>query len=83
MPYRQDIFVLGHYYHIYNRGAGKERLFFNPNNYEYLLKLVQRYYRKYGIAIIAYCLMPNHYHFLLRQETEEPLFKFINVIFNA
>ena len=35
------------------------------------------------MTIIAYCLMPNHYHFLLRQELGEPLSKFINVLFNA
>ena len=27
--------------------------------------------------------MPNHYHFLLRQETDQTLSKFINVLFNA
>jgi len=83
MPYRGDIFAVGQYYHIYNRGAGKQPLFFNPGNYEYFLRLVKRYDHKYGATVIAYCLMPNHYHFLLRQETDEPLSKFINVLFNA
>ena len=54
----------GGYYHIYSRGAGRGRIFFN---YEYLLRLVKRYRARYGVAVIAYCLMPNHYHFLLRQ----------------
>ena len=35
------------------------------------------------MAVIAYCLMPNHYHFLLRQETEILLSKFMQVLFNA
>ena len=83
MPYRGNIFTAGQYYHIYNRGAGKQPLFFNSGNYEYLLRLVKRYSPKYGATFIAYCLMPNHYHFLLRQETDEPLSKFINVLFNA
>jgi len=83
MPYRGDTFTSGQYYHIYNRGAGKGLIFFNEGNYEYLLGLVKRYYQKYGATVIAYCLMPNHYHFLLRQETEEPLNKFIRVMFNA
>ncbi|MGB9752939.1 hypothetical protein [Roseiflexus castenholzii] len=38
MPYRSDAFAPGHYYHIYNRGAGKGLLFFNPGNYEYCLR---------------------------------------------
>ena len=83
MPYRADVFAPGQYYHIYNRGAGKGLIFFNPGNYEYLLRLVKRYSRKYGVVTIAYCLMPNHYHFLLRQETDESLSKFMQVLFNA
>jgi len=83
MPYRADTFMQGQYYHIYNRGTGKGQIFFNEGNYEYLLRLVKRYYQKHGATIIAYCLMPNHYHFLLRQEMDEPLSKFIGVLFNA
>ena len=83
MPYRGDLFVPGQYYHLYNRGAGKAKIFFNDGNYQYLLRLVKEYYQKYGATIIAYCLMPNHYHFLLRQETDDPLSKFMQVLFNA
>lgn len=83
MPYRGEDFVEGQYYHVYNRGAGKGLIFFNSRNYEYLLKLAKRYDKKYGVTLIAYCLMPNHYHFLLRQDFETPLSKFINVLFNA
>lgn len=83
MPYRGDTFTQGQYYHLYNRGAGKGRVFCNDGNYQYLLHLVKQYYQKYGVTVIAYCLMPNHYHFLLRQETEEPLSKFMQVLFNT
>jgi REP element-mobilizing transposase RayT len=83
MPYRADTFTQGQYYHIYNRGAGKGQIFFNEGNYEYLLRLVKQYYQKYGVMVIAYCLMPNHYHFLLRQETENSISKFIQVLFNS
>jgi REP element-mobilizing transposase RayT len=83
MPYRGDTFVSGQYYHIYNRGAGKGKIFFNDGDYEYLLRLVTKYYQQYGATIIVYCLMPNHYHFLLRQETDQPLSRFVNVLFNA
>lgn len=44
---------------------------------------MKRYHQRYGAAVIAYCLMPNHYHLLLRQQTNEPLSKFIGVLFNA
>jgi REP element-mobilizing transposase RayT len=83
MPYRSDVFAPDHYYHIYNRAVDGAVLFFNPGNYEHCLRLVKRYQDKYGVSVIAYCLMPNHYHFLLRQETDVPLSRFINVLFNA
>jgi putative transposase len=83
MPYRGDIFTQGQYYHIYNRGAGKGKIFFNNGIYQYLLRLVKEYYQKHGAMIIAYCLMPNHYHFLLRQESDAPLSKFMQVLFNS
>ena len=83
MPYRGDAFAKGNYYHIYNRGAGRTPIFFSPNNYEHCLRLVKRYAQRYDVAVIAYCLMPNHYHFCLRQETDEPLSKFVGTLFNA
>jgi len=83
MPYRGDVFTKGAYYHVYNRGVDRGLLFFNPENYRYCLRLVEHYARQSDIGVVAYCLMPNHYHFLLQQRTEEPLSKFVNVLFNA
>lgn len=83
MPYRADVFRPGHYYHLYNRGVAGGPIFFNSANYEYCLKLMQRYSRPHGAAVIAYCLTPNHYHLLVRQDTDEPLSTFIQVLFNA
>jgi putative transposase len=83
MPLRGDVFAREQYYHLYNRGADRNLLFFSPANYEHCLRLIKRYHQRYGATVIAYCLMPNHYHFLLRQESDEPLSKFIGVLFNA
>ena len=80
---RRDVFAPGEYYHIFNRGAGRGTLFFTPANYEHCLRLIKHYRRPCGAAVIAYCLMPNHYHLLVRQEGEAPLSRFINVVFNA
>jgi len=83
MPPRADVFQKGRYYHIYNRGAGKYPIFFNTGNYYYCLRLAFRYARKYSITVVAYCLMPNHFHFLLRQNTDSTISKYIGVLFNA
>ena len=83
MPRRGDVFAKGSYYHIYNRGVGRGLLFFDPGNYEYCLRLVKRYAARYDVAVIAYSLMPNHYHFVLGQVTDLPLSKFVGVLFNT
>jgi len=59
------------FYHIYNRANGKERLFVNPGNYNFFLKRYKKYIHPIG-STFAYCLMPNHFHFLvlIREEKE-------------
>jgi REP element-mobilizing transposase RayT len=52
-------------YHIYNRGNNKQKVFFVPDNYIYFLKKVRRFILPY-CDILGYCLMPNHFHFLIR-----------------
>ena len=63
--------VRGGYYHIYNRGANRTSIFRCDDNYRYLLDLLRRYCDNLHITMIAYCLMPNHYHWLVRQEEDE------------
>ncbi len=58
-------------YHIYNRGNGKEKIFFNNGNYYYFL----RQYDKYLSSILdtfAFCLLPNHFHLLIRIIIDDP-----------
>ena len=76
-------FTRGNYYHIYNRGANKNPIFFEEENYLYLLKKIKKNADNYNISIIAYCLMPNHYHFLLRQDGSKSLRKCIQYTFNS
>lgn len=51
-------------YHIYNQGNNKETLFFQDRNYTYFLGLVEKFILPHA-DILAYCLMPNHFHFLV------------------
>ncbi len=83
MPYRKKEFYQGGYYHIFNRGVNRERIFFSDENYLYCLRLVKKYAERYFVSVIAYCLMPNHYHFILRQDGKKSLSEFMRVVFNA
>jgi putative transposase len=52
-------------YHIYNRGNSGEPLFREERNYRYFLKLYAHYIEPIA-ETFAYCLLNNHFHFLVR-----------------
>lgn len=55
----------GRYYHLFNRGSNRQLLFYNRGNYIYFLKLLDRYLTGYT-EILSYCLLPNHFHLVVR-----------------
>jgi len=54
----------GHLYHIYNQGNNHRKIFFKRDNYLFFLKKVKTYISPYA-DIVAWCLMPNHFHFMV------------------
>lgn len=73
----------GFFFHFYNRGLEGNRIFFTPRNFYHCLRLVKKYATAYSISVIAYCLMPNHYHILIRQDGNYLPSKLIQSAFNA
>ena len=86
-----------HFYHIINRGAYKNKIFIDKQDYEAFLEILE-YYLAYPrskffgytklvdkpyknvkvtnlttIHLVAYCLMPNHFHFIFKQLPEATL----------
>lgn len=70
-------FQKGSFYHVYNRGTRKENIFISFRDYERFTKRTQEYKEKFGISILCYCLMPNHFHFLLRQNSDASITSFM------
>ena len=67
--------IPGRYYHIFNRGTNGEVLFKDQKYYSEFLQL----YSKYIIPVadtLAYCLMSNHFHFLVRTKDENDILTF-------
>lgn len=54
----------GEYYHLYNRGNNRERIFFERENYLFFLRRLRKHLVPI-LDIVAYCLMPTHYHLLV------------------
>jgi REP element-mobilizing transposase RayT len=65
MPRRETPFLPDQYYHFYNRGNNRQAVFFEPENYVYFLRGIKKYLFGF-VEILAYCLMPTHYHILVR-----------------
>jgi putative transposase len=59
-------------YHIYNRANGDEKLFRSQENYRYFLQKYDQYISPIAHTF-CYCLMPNHFHFLIRIKKEDEL----------
>ena len=72
------------FYHIYNRGAGNQVIFRDDQDRNKFLSIIARHldpdetttktdgceYEKYDIELVAYCLMGNHFHLLVFQESD-------------
>ena len=70
MP-RRPLFVPGAYYHIYNRGHNKRTIFVSRDNCSFFLGRLRESVAQDCADVIAYCLMPNHFHLLLKLRNAE------------
>lgn len=60
---------VGHSYHIFNRSINREMIFVRQGNYRYFIgKLISL---DSFWELIGYCLMPTHFHFLVRIGTDD------------
>lgn len=111
MPQKNSIkiYVENSYYHVYNRGVEKRKIFLDDQDYKVFLKYLKEslteppppekiektftlqgasfkgiprmpknYYQR--VDLIAYCLMPNHFHLLIRQSEKRLLESFMRSV---
>jgi len=86
------------YYHVYARGSNKTQIFLEESDYLYFLTLFHRYltkekidiqtvehYQKLNdvVEVLAYCLMPNHFHLLLFQIDEGGMSKLMHGVMTS
>lgn len=73
MPRIARLVVPGYPHHVTQRGNRRQKTFFNSQDYLAYLELVARAKEKARCEIWAYCLMPNHVHFVIVPEHEGSL----------
>lgn len=101
MSIRKIAFTEDNYYHVFNRGVDKRKIFKSKDDLYYFFKRLidlnhvvigtkfnSKRFRKSGevvidtenakmVSIVAYCLLPNHFHLVLKQESEDGISKFM------
>jgi len=55
----------GAYYHVMNRGLARQNIFSDRTDHEVFLDLLSDCHEMWGLRVIAYCLLKNHYHLLI------------------
>src|SRR3989344_9515860 len=99
MSLRKQSFDIDEFYHLYNRGTDKRTIFLDKQDYEHFLFLMyicntfksielrnigRNFDRGEGIVSIgAYCLMPNHFHILVREKIEGGISKYMLKLMTA
>lgn len=74
MPSKKNTMPLmcDHYYHIYNRGNNKEKIFVSDADYKYFIKQFKKIIAPY-VTTYAFGLLPNHFHLLVKIN-DDPIF---------
>lgn len=65
-------FEAGQYYHIYNRANNDEKIFYEAENYAYFIRLLIKHLTPI-LEIYSYCLLPKHFHLLVRFKEMEDM----------
>jgi putative transposase len=70
-------FEINNYYHIYSRGVNKCSIFLEDSDYKRFQKNITTFNKKTSefqenrlVHIISYCLMPNHFHFIIKEVSD-------------
>ena len=64
--------VEGAHYHIFGRGTNRENIFLEERNYTHFMRLYEQHVAPVADTF-AYCLLRNHFHFLVRIKTIEEI----------
>jgi len=54
------------FYHVMNRGRGRDNTFLSDDDFKYFLYSIEQASLRFNIEVHSYCLMTNHYHLLIK-----------------
>lgn len=79
MPIRRQEGTAGRVFHVINRGVRRLRLFEQAGDYRAWLVAFAEAHQQIPLDVFAYCLMPNHFHLILRPARDGDLAEFMRL----
>jgi putative transposase len=73
----------GGIYHVLNRGNGRAKIFHKDEDYGAFIKLLIEAREKAEVDLFGFCLMPNHWHLVLRPRGEKDLARWMRWLSTA
>lgn len=64
------------WFHVYNRGVSKQSIFYETIDNQRFIRRLYLSKQKFSIKCLAYCLMPNHFHLIIKSNDSEPKISF-------
>jgi putative transposase len=70
--------LVGHCYHVINRGNRRATVFHDARDYDAFMNILAATAARFDVGIIAACIMPNHFHFVLRPMAKGELSRWLH-----
>ena len=83
MPRRARASVGGVAYHVINRGNGRMRVFHRDGDYAAFVALLEQASQRHPMRLLAYCLMPSHFHLVLWPQADGDLSRWMQWLLTA
>ena len=77
MPRSRRNIIASAPYHVLNRSNGRFSIFGSDDSYRKFCRLLDLAAAKYEMCIVAFCIMPNHWHMILRPNDAKQLSRFM------
>ncbi|WP_394235079.1 transposase [Niallia oryzisoli] len=69
MGRKRRVWIPHVYHHIYSRGNNRQNIFHDEIDMTEVFRLLDMIHIEYPISISVFCILTNHYHFLLKSES--------------
>ena len=83
MPRAERTDIGGYIYHIINRANARVQIFDTNDDYQLFETVLEEGKERTGMRVLAFCIMPNHWHLVLHPQANGDLAQFMRWITNT